>query len=205
MAFSYSYRVKFGDTDGAGVVYFARFLEICHGAYEASLAASGIVPQDFFSGKWLANCLGNAASEDVEAYLENQEVRQSIVIAVPIVETWSRFYHPCVCGDLLTVGLWGELIDKNEFKIHYEWRLSQYSENNIGQSSEETERANSFPAGTAMTRHICTYVKEGRPRGRYPMPPALSHWLAFVGFKESNVEEPNYEEPNSKESDAGEA
>ncbi|MFS8118916.1 MAG: acyl-CoA thioesterase, partial [Microcoleus sp.] len=42
MSFSYTRTVRFQDTDAAGVVYFANVLAMCHEAYEASLAASGI-------------------------------------------------------------------------------------------------------------------------------------------------------------------
>ena len=40
--FDYRRRIYLGDTDAAGVVYFAKGLEICHEAYEESLAKAGI-------------------------------------------------------------------------------------------------------------------------------------------------------------------
>lgn len=49
MSFIYTRTVRFGDTDAAGVVYFANVLAICHEAYESSLAASGIDLKAFFS------------------------------------------------------------------------------------------------------------------------------------------------------------
>ena len=42
MSFAYSRTIHFADTDAAGVVYFARYLSICHEAYEEALAAAGI-------------------------------------------------------------------------------------------------------------------------------------------------------------------
>jgi 1,4-dihydroxy-2-naphthoyl-CoA hydrolase len=48
MAFAYERNVHFADTDAAGVVYFARYLSLCHEAYEECLAASGIALQPFF-------------------------------------------------------------------------------------------------------------------------------------------------------------
>ena len=42
MTFTYSRQIYLSDTDAAGVVYFAKGLEICHQAYEESLAEAGI-------------------------------------------------------------------------------------------------------------------------------------------------------------------
>ncbi len=50
MGFIYQRVVRFQDTDAAGVVYFANILAICHEAYEASLADSGINLRLFFGG-----------------------------------------------------------------------------------------------------------------------------------------------------------
>jgi 1,4-dihydroxy-2-naphthoyl-CoA hydrolase len=49
MFFTYNRTVRFQDTDAAGVVYFANVLSMCHEAYEASLAASGINLKSFFN------------------------------------------------------------------------------------------------------------------------------------------------------------
>ena len=42
MKFDYLRRIYLSDTDAAGVVYFAKGLEICHQAYEESLTQQGI-------------------------------------------------------------------------------------------------------------------------------------------------------------------
>jgi len=49
MSYAYSRTIHFADTDAAGVVYFARYLSICHEAYEEALAAAGIDIKNFFS------------------------------------------------------------------------------------------------------------------------------------------------------------
>ncbi|NJO96449.1 MAG: hypothetical protein HC764_10845 [Pleurocapsa sp. CRU_1_2] len=42
MKFDFLRRIYLSDTDAAGVVYFAKGLEICHQAYEESLIWGGI-------------------------------------------------------------------------------------------------------------------------------------------------------------------
>ena len=49
MPFAHSRTVRFADTDAAGVVFFARYLAICHEAYEESLAAAGLDLKTFFA------------------------------------------------------------------------------------------------------------------------------------------------------------
>ena len=158
MTFRYSYRVRFSDTDGAGVVYFSRFLEVCHGAYEASLAASGVELQRFFSGDWQADVEGTDA------------INQSASLAFPIAETQCKFYSPCVCGDCLTIALEAHLIRDSEFEVNYQWY----------RQGDETDAEIVRSSGIATTRHVCIAVSQGRSRRRYPLPPAMHHWLSFV-------------------------
>jgi 1,4-dihydroxy-2-naphthoyl-CoA hydrolase len=93
MPFTYNRTVRFQDTDAAGVVYFANVLSICHEAYEASLAASGINLQTFFN---------NPAS------------------AIPIIHASVDFRRPMYCGDYLLIHLIPQQIDDNKFEISYE-------------------------------------------------------------------------------------
>lgn len=158
MTFRYSYRVRFSDTDGAGVVYFSRFLEVCHGAYEASLAASGVNLQRFFSGDWQAD------SEGIDA------INQSAPLAFPITETQCKFYSPCFCGDVLTITLAAHLIRESEFEVNYQWQ----------RKTDGTNTGIIRPSGMATTRHVCVAVGNGRSRRRCPLPPAMHHWLSFV-------------------------
>ncbi|OCR02287.1 1,4-dihydroxy-2-naphthoyl-CoA hydrolase [Oscillatoriales cyanobacterium USR001] len=93
MPFTYSRTVHFQDTDAAGVVYFANVLAICHEAYEASLATSGI---------------------NLKAFFRNPTV------AIPIVHASVDFYRPMFCGDELTIQLNPQQLADDEFAISYQ-------------------------------------------------------------------------------------
>lgn len=49
MPFAYTRTIHFPDTDAAGVVFFPRYLAICHEAYEEAIAAAGLDVARFFS------------------------------------------------------------------------------------------------------------------------------------------------------------
>lgn len=93
MSFLYSRTVRFQDTDAAGVVYFANVMSICHEAYEASLAASGIDLNSFF-------CYPK--------------------IAIPITHVTVDFMRPMFCGDSLEVHVNPKQLKEDEFEIQYE-------------------------------------------------------------------------------------
>ena len=93
MTFIYSRTVRFQDTDAAGVVYFANVLAMCHEAYEASLAATGINLNTFFQG-------GN--------------------LAIPIVHANVDFFKPMYCGDRLHICLTAHSPQPTEFQIQYQ-------------------------------------------------------------------------------------
>lgn len=93
MPFQYSRRVYLKDTDAAGVVYFARGLEICHEAYEESLASSGI---------------------DLKQMLAEKK------IALPIVHAEISFLRPLFCSDRLVIDLTKDLINGSEFIVEYQ-------------------------------------------------------------------------------------
>jgi 1,4-dihydroxy-2-naphthoyl-CoA hydrolase len=93
MPFTYTRTVRFQDTDAAGVVYFANVLAMCHEAYEASLAASGINLKAFFSNRDRA---------------------------VPIIQATVDFYRPIFVGDRLTIQLTPKQVGGDEFEITYQ-------------------------------------------------------------------------------------
>lgn len=93
MSFTYTRTVRFQDTDAAGVVYFANVLAMCHEAYEASLAASGI---------------------NLKAFLSNPEV------AFPIIHASVDFYRPMFAGDRLMIQLTPTQVAGDEFEIAYQ-------------------------------------------------------------------------------------
>jgi 1,4-dihydroxy-2-naphthoyl-CoA hydrolase len=93
MQFDYLRRIYLSDTDAAGVVYFAKGLEICHQAYEESLTQGG-------------NSL-------------NQMIQER-KIALPIVHAEIDFLRPLFCGDQIQISLVASLINDSEFAIAYQ-------------------------------------------------------------------------------------
>lgn len=93
MPFNYDRTVRFADIDGAGVVYFARIFSLCHEAYEASLAATGIDLREF--------C-------------------QPLTVAVPLVHAEANFRQPLYCGDRLTITLQPQQLNPHSYLINYQ-------------------------------------------------------------------------------------
>ncbi|NJR65043.1 MAG: acyl-CoA thioesterase [Leptolyngbyaceae cyanobacterium CRU_2_3] len=92
MPFIYARTVRFQDTDAAGVVYFANVLSMCHEAYEASLAATGIDLKRFF---------GKGA------------------IAIPIVHASVDLRQPMFCGEQYAIHLTPTQLSPSKFSIQY--------------------------------------------------------------------------------------
>lgn len=92
--FQFPYRICLADTDAAGVVYFARLLEICHRAYEAALAAAGLE-------------LGQFLGRDAK-------------LALPIVRVEGRFFAPLYCGDEAIVGVAPTALDACRYGVDYQ-------------------------------------------------------------------------------------
>jgi 1,4-dihydroxy-2-naphthoyl-CoA hydrolase len=92
--------VRFGDTDAAGVVHFARLLSWCHEAYEESLERYGIAAAAIFPGQ----------GTDTPA------------VALPIVHCSADFRRPLVCGDPLAIALEPLRIDPGCFELRYRFR-----------------------------------------------------------------------------------
>lgn len=98
MPFTYARTVHFPDTDAAGVVFFARYLFICHEAYEESLAAAGVNLSTFFADTGLV---------------------------VPIAKSEATYLRPLACGDKLHVELTPSRLTDNSFALDYTlWKLA---------------------------------------------------------------------------------
>jgi acyl-CoA thioester hydrolase len=69
-------RVRFGDTDPYGIVYFVSYFRYCHRAIEEYLRACGLKPEETF-----------------------KNAREGF--GLPIVEAWCRFRRPTWYGELL--------------------------------------------------------------------------------------------------------
>ena len=98
MSFSYFRTVHFPDTDAAGVVFFARYLSICHEAYEEALAAAGIPLGTFF-------------------------IDHGVVI--PIAKSEASYLRPLMCGDKVRVDVTPRLLSENSYALDYViWKLA---------------------------------------------------------------------------------
>jgi acyl-CoA thioester hydrolase len=71
-------RVRFGDTDPYGIVYFVTYFRYCHRAIEEFLRACGLKPEETF-----------------------KNVQEGF--GLPIVEAWCRFRRPARYGELLRI------------------------------------------------------------------------------------------------------
>jgi acyl-CoA thioester hydrolase len=71
-------RVRFGDTDPYGIVYFVSYFRYCHRAIEEFLRALGLKPEETF-----------------------RNVKEGF--GLPIVEAWCRFRRPARYGDTLRI------------------------------------------------------------------------------------------------------
>ena len=108
MAFSHPRTVYLADTDAAGVVYFACAMNMCHEAYEESLAAANISLQQLIT--------------DLE-------------IAIPIVQAEINFFRPMFCGDKLLINLVAQQLSDNEFIVNYHIVLASSSEKKLARGN----------------------------------------------------------------------
>ena len=92
MPFSYTRTVHFPDTDAAGVVFFARYLSMCHEAYEEALAAAGVSLGNFFADHG---------------------------VVVPISKSEATYLRPLVCGDKLRIDVTPIFLSENSYAIDY--------------------------------------------------------------------------------------
>jgi 1,4-dihydroxy-2-naphthoyl-CoA hydrolase len=93
VGFSINHRVRFQETDAAGVVYFANGLTLCHAAYEDSLLAAGINLAEFFS--------------------------DSAGAVYPIIHASMDYRRPMYCGEVVVVSLSPYRLDACSFEISY--------------------------------------------------------------------------------------
>lgn len=93
MPFSYSRTIHFGDTDAAGVVFFANYLAICHEAYEEALGAAGVKLNEFF--------------------------RDTGTI-VPIAKAEAEYLRPLQAGDKVRVTATPKRLAAERFEIRFE-------------------------------------------------------------------------------------
>ena len=88
----YRRTLRLGDTDAAGVVYFASLLSICHEAYEDFLEQKGY---------------------SLQIFLKNSD------LILPITHAEIDFLAPLQCGDRLTIHLQFLPMDTARFALQY--------------------------------------------------------------------------------------
>ncbi|HEY3758096.1 MAG TPA: thioesterase family protein [Opitutaceae bacterium] len=93
MEFSWVRTIHFGDTDAAGVVFFANYLRICHEAYEEALAAAGMELGRYF-----------AATGTI----------------VPISKSEMSYLRPLQTGDKVSVSVKPHRLSADTFELHFE-------------------------------------------------------------------------------------
>ncbi len=89
-------RVRFGDTDPFGIVYFVSYFRYCHRAIEEFLKACGLAPEETF-----------------------KNVNEGF--GLPIVEAWGRFRRPSRYGDLLRIETRIQEIRPKAFVFRFEF------------------------------------------------------------------------------------
>lgn len=96
-AFAYARTIHFPDTDAAGVVFFARYLSICHEAYEEALGAAGVNLATFFSDTGLV---------------------------VPVAKSEATYVRSLVCGDRLKVEVTPRRLEAERYALDFTlWKL----------------------------------------------------------------------------------
>ncbi|TVQ09349.1 MAG: acyl-CoA thioesterase [Leptolyngbya sp. DLM2.Bin27] len=98
MGFVFDHYVRFHETDGAGVVYFANELVMCHTAYEASLVAAGLDVGQLFRAE---------------------------TVAYPIAHASIDYRQPLRCGDRVSIDLTPTSVDQSSFEIQYQLTLGE--------------------------------------------------------------------------------
>ncbi len=143
-------RVRFGDTDAAGVIQFHQLLRWCHEAYEESLERFGIRADEIFPRpEWMiAPPPGQHEAADPSG--------PGLRIALPIVHCSADYRRPLVCGDRLEVSLEPRQRDQGSFEVTYLFA------------------SNGVHAATGLTRHRAITVAS---RQGCALPPAISAWL----------------------------
>ena len=94
--------VRFGDTDAAGIVNFAKLLRWCHEAYEESLERFGVAAPEVFPTPG-----------------------SMLEVALPIVHCSADYFRPLVCGDAITIRLEPVRLDLGSFEVRYSFTSSE--------------------------------------------------------------------------------
>jgi 1,4-dihydroxy-2-naphthoyl-CoA hydrolase len=174
-------RVRFGDTDAAGVMHFHQLLRWCHEAWEESLERYGIAASTVFPGAAMAAMAPRPTPEALtdgnrDRNGDGDSNRASVgaadqgpitppprpgadpaAVALPIVHCSADYRRPLVCGDRLLILLEPRRLDPMAFEVIYRFQRD---------GSEEVARG--------LIRHLA--ISSGSRR-RCPLPEPIQRWL----------------------------
>ncbi len=143
-------RVRFGDTDAAGVMHFHQLLRWCHEAYEESLERYGIRATEVFPRlEW-------SMEDPPSKQAAPAQTRAALTIALPIVHCSADYRRPLVCGDQLSISLEPRQLDPGSFEVTYSFACA-------GQK-----------AAQGLTRHRAISIAT---RQGCTLPDGISAWL----------------------------
>jgi 1,4-dihydroxy-2-naphthoyl-CoA hydrolase len=173
-------RVRFGDTDAAGVMHFHQLLRWCHEAWEESLERYGIAAAAVFPGAPPTVAPPQAADGDRggktngEGDDDGDDIRESrgapeprpaappgsgpdpAAVALPIVHCSADYRRPLYCGDRLLILLEPQRLDPMAFEVAYRFQR------------DGTE------AARGLIRHLA--ISSGSRR-RCTLPEPIQRWL----------------------------
>ena len=96
--------VRFGETDGAGVVHFYQLFKWCHEAWEESLEKYGIALKDIFPTTQMKT-------------LESD-------VALPVVHCEAHYFKPLSVGDSINTELYPEKINESSFLLRFKFKMN---------------------------------------------------------------------------------
>ena len=123
--------VRFGETDGAGVMYFVQLLKWCHETWEESLEKFGISLRQVFPSI-------NINSTHPE-------------VSLPIVHCEAKYFEPLYIGDTINIELYPEKVNSFSFILRFKFKKNSEE---VGIASIKHISINSF------SRKRCPLSKE---------------------------------------------
>ena len=100
-------KVRFGDTDAAGVMHFHQLLRWSHEAWEESLEHYGVAPSSIFPG--------------------SRGSQQPPTVALPVVHCEATFRRPVHGGDCLEVALQPTRLNPGSFEVRCTFAIDAIS------------------------------------------------------------------------------
>jgi 1,4-dihydroxy-2-naphthoyl-CoA hydrolase len=92
MPFSYARTIHFPETDAAGIVFFARYLSLCHEAYEEALAAAGLPIGRFARDHGVILPVSKSACDYVRSLEAGDKIRIDLTVQSLKPDTYAVHY-----------------------------------------------------------------------------------------------------------------